>query len=219
MTRRQIEAIATRFSDLGFRVSGTSTLRAVKGDVTTTLDKGGLCWSSRDLADVLAPAVPSILGMRKEAISLRSLCRQYFQAKRGRGETLLRVSPRLEYSTYWERLRATDSCALTPDEHAVYSLLLSRSVLDSEILTDYPTVGCAVRSIGRRQYYSCNIDGAEASATLRPLDGKRQRNSYLPEGSILSLSSLHVPASALKSTMNELGEWCYFTPRSSSRKL
>lgn len=219
MTRAQVEVVGYRLQALGFRTSGTDRLRAVRGGVTVILERRGLCWSNSDLTDILAPAVPPILGMRKEPVSLRSLCRSYFQVRRRAGRVFLRLFPRLESSFRWELLRAAGSCALTPDEHSVYSRLLSYSKLDCELLTDYPTDGSRVTLVDGRQYYSSRIDGAEAAATLRGLGLRHPGNSYLPKSSILRLSSLGISRGATVTVLNELGEWCFLSLKADPRKL
>jgi len=219
MTRVQTEVIGARLRVLGFKVSGEEKLKADMGSATITLEGRGLCWSNRDLTDILAPSVPHILTMGEEATSLRRICAEYFQVKREGARAILRLVPRLESSTIWADLRATDSCALTPDEHAVYSFLLSHSAVSSEILTDFPIEGCKLRLVGKKLYYSGGVRGAEAAAALREIGVKNPRNSYLPKESILSLSAFRVSKKALISVMRGLGEWCFLTPKSAPRKL
>jgi hypothetical protein len=219
LTSLQVEIINQRLKAVGFRTSAAGILRAAKESLAVTVASEGLCWSNHDLTDILVPVVPSVLTSKKRPVSIRSLADKYFGAKRQDDGVLLRLSPRLETSSLWRFMRAADSCALTPDEHAVFSFLLRHSSLESEILTDYPTEGCRVRRIGRKQYYSSRISGEEAADTLRDLGTRGSRNSYLPRDSLLRLSSLGVRLGELSDVLRGLGEWCYFTPSSGSRKL
>lgn len=219
LTGLQVATFEERLKALGFRTNSTDLLRAVKGGVTVTLDKAGLCWSNRDVTDILVPATPSVLSSKKQTVATRLLASAYFEVKKREGGLVLRLSPRLESSLHWRLLRAADSCALAPDEHAVYRLLFANSSLESEVLTDYPTEGCAVRRIGRKQYYSSIISGDEVADTLKEVGTSHPRNSYLPRDSLLRLSSLKVSPGALAAVLQDLGEWCFFRPASGSRKL
>jgi hypothetical protein len=219
LTQSQVSIIDNRLSALGFKSSNTDLLRAAKGVATLTVDPRGLCWSNRDMADVIIPTIPELLSVRKEFASLRRMGQAYFEAKKQGKGFLLRLAPRMESSSLWQGLRAAGSCALTPDEDAVYSLLLSSSSLASPLPTDFPTEGSTVIRIGRKQYYSTRIDASEAASTLRDVEARGPRNTYLPRSSFLSLSSFRIPRRALRRTFEGLGEWCFFTPRAVPRKL
>lgn len=219
LTRPQLSVIDNRLRSLSFRTSNTDLLRAAKGEATLTVDPRGLCWSNRDMADVIIPAIPELLSVRKEFASLRTMGNSYFEATKQGKSVLLRLAPRMESSSLWQGLRAAGLCALTPDEHAVYSLLLSSSSLASPLPTDFPTEGSTVIRIGRRQYYSTRIDAPEAASTLRDVGARGPRNTYLPRRSFLSLSSFRIPKRDLRRTFEGLGEWCFFTPRAVPRKL
>lgn len=219
LTRSQISLIDSRLRALSFRSSNKTLLRAAKGEATLTVDPRGLCWSNRDMADVIVPAIPDLLSMPKKSASLRGMGYSYFETMREGKGVLLRLAPRMESSSLWEGLRAAGSCALTPDEHAVYTLLLSNSSLASPLPTDFPTEESTVIRIGRKQYYSSRIDASEAASTLETVGARGPRNTYLPRSSFLSLSSLRIPSQALRRTFEGLGEWCFFTPPPAPRKL
>lgn len=219
LTGLQVATIDNRLKAVGFRTTSTALLRAVKGGVAVTVDKAGLCWSNEDLTDILIPAIPAILSSKKQTVAARSLANEYFEVRKQEGVLLLRLSPRLETSSHWRLLRTADSCALTPDERAVFCFLFNHSSLKSEVLTDYPTEGCTVRRMGRKQYYSSLISGEEVADSLREVGTRRSRNSYLPRDSLVWLSSLEFSLGELSTVLHGLGEWSFFTPASRSRKL
>ena len=219
LTSEQTGILALRFKSLGFSTSETEVLRATKGRSAITLERRGLCSSNGDLTDILAPAIPRLLSAGKEAISFDRLCGSYFRVGRVGHGLVLKLYPRLESSSIWDALRASGSCGLTPDERAVYSLLLSRSGLASEILTDYPTEDCTARMIGRKRYYSCRIQGSEAAASLGESGVEKSRNSYLPRSSVVLLTSFKPSGSKVRSILEGLGEWCFLAVEPTPRKL
>lgn len=210
---QQVATVTLRLQELGFRTRGTEQIRAERAGTSLTLDSRGVCRSNRDLTDILAPVIPEILAMRKEHVSSEALRGRYFLSRRAGTLTRLRLMPRMESSSLWSLLRGAGLCALTPDEQMVYSRVISRSSMESECLADYPTDGCAVKIIGRRQYYSCRGDEKEIAANLRSTDTAHPRNTYLPRDSGLLLSALRKPGNTLRPVLDDLGEWCYFTSR------
>lgn len=219
MVPRQMETMRQRLESIGFATKGSSPLRASKGGLRILVDPSGFCSSEQDLSDAIAPAMPAILASKPAKVSFRALRRLYFASEnRGKG-LLLRLSPRLESESYWDELRATGSCALTPDERTVYSTLLSSSTSLTPLVTDFPVEGSVVRRIGRRQYYDSRLEPAEAGSTLRGIGTAQERNSYLPRDSILSLNPARLPKGELLEVFEESGDWCFFSPRLTRQKL
>jgi hypothetical protein len=213
LTHSQLETLAERLRGLGFKTAGQDPLRATKDRTRIVLERRGLCSSNRDLLDVLAPAIPSILETGTEAVSLRELCGAYFRIKTEGGSTVLSLLPRLESSSTWDALRVSGSCGLTPDEKAVYSFLVSRPGIRSRILTNYPSDECSVRMIGRKQYYSCSVEGPEASFNLCEVGVAKSRSAYLPRDSIIRFSPFVLGEGSLRSVLAGLGEWCFLTAK------
>lgn len=209
MTPRQMKLIRRRLESIGFRLNGNGKLRATRRDMTILVDSSGLCTSNKDLSDAMAPVVPEIIGCSTKQVSRRVLRESYFSSERRGDEMLIRLSPRLESESYWDELRASGSCALTPDERAVYATLLSSFLSPVTLLTDFPVQGCLVKRIGRRQYYESGVGPSVAASTLRGMRSKNQRNSYLPRDSILRLRSPAPRGELVKGLFEGLGDWCF----------
>jgi hypothetical protein len=213
MTPRQMRLIRERLESIGFRTALKNTLRATKAGVTIVVDPSGLCWSNEALSDAIAPVVPEMLRCDKKTVSHRALRGLYFASERHGQELHLRLSPRMEFDSLWDELRATGACALTPDEKRVYSALLSRSPTDTPLLTDFPVQGCVVRRIGRREYYDSKLEPSEAASSLRVLGSKGERNSYLPRDSLLALQSTALREETMGGFLDDLSEWCFMSAR------
>ncbi len=211
LTRQQTDVVASRLVSVGFRLSRAMPLKAAKGDMTVTVLASGLCWSNRDITDLLAPVIPKILSSEKEVVPLAVIQDSYLRIQRQGEGALLRLSPRIESSSLWEQLRASDSCALTPDEKEVYATILATTKTEASLLTDFPTHGSRVARIGQRQYYETRLDAAEAASTLRGTESKGQRNAYLPRDSMLRFERGPSPA-AMRGLFEDLGEWSYLSP-------
>jgi hypothetical protein len=80
-------------------------------------------------------------------------------------------------------------------------------------LSDYPTDGCSVRIIGKRQYYESVVDPADAASDLRMVGSKGVRNVYLPRDGLMRFEGLKLPIHAeMVELLRSLGEWCYLSP-------
>ena len=216
---QQMATMRRRLESIGFTTGGNNPLRASKGGLRILVNPAGLCSSEHDLSDAIAPALPAILASEPTRVSFRTLQRSYFASESRGKRLLLRLSPRLESESCWDELRTTGSCALMPDERAVYSALLSSSTSLTPLVTDFPVEGSVVRRIGRRQYYDSRLDPAEAASTLRGIGPANERNTYLPRNSILSLSPAKLPKDELFDVFEGLGDWCFFSPRQTRQKL
>jgi hypothetical protein len=125
----------------------------------------------------------------------------------------MRVSPRVECCSLWERMRASGGCGLSPDEHAVITFLLDHANGTCGVVTDFPEVGSVVRVIGRRRYYESKVGTETVAATLRVAGSWSSRNSYLRRDGVVEFDSFESPsASEWFGLFEELGEWCHFTP-------
>ena len=219
MAPQQMATMRQRLESIGFTTKGNDPLRASRGGLRVLVNPSGLCSSEQDLSDAIAPALPAILASKPARVPFRALRDLYFASEsRGRG-VLLRLSPRLESESYWDELRSTGSCALTPDEREVYSTLLSSSTSLTPLVTDFPVEGSVVRRIGRRQYYNSRLEPREAASTLRGMGPAQERNTYLPRDSILSLTPARLPKGELLDVFKALGDWCFFAPRQTRQKL
>lgn len=219
MTRRQVAVVRGRLTSLGFKTIQSATLKATRSGWRIELNPAGFCRSNRDMSDVIAPVVPEILDCARESVSPLLLRRAYFASQRRGSEVSLHLTPRLESGPLWETLRAAGSCALTPDEQAVYSSLLSFSYSGFAMVTDFPTPGCAVRRIGRRQYYDSILEPAEIASTLRGLESHGQRNTYLPRDALIRLRSATLLPETSRDPFDGLGEWCFLSVARIRQKL
>jgi len=167
------------------------------------------------MLDALAPVIPELLEAPKEQASLSELAGKYFAIRRMAGKHQLSLFTRAEGSSRWRELRAADESLLTPDEAAILRFLLRGAGGSVDVITDYPTEESRVNQIGRRVYYSSRIDVSEFSSNLRTIESSVGRGAYLPKSGILSPQRFRVPTrSALRGIIEELGEWCYFSPAS-----
>jgi len=188
-------------------------MKASKSGVRIMVDRRGICSSNEDLSDFVAPAVPEILALAQARVSFSELRNMYFASETRGSALLLRLSPRLETQSFWEELRSMGSCALTPDERLVYSILLSSLVSLDPLVTDFPVEGSAVRRINGRQYYDSILEPAEAASTLRGMGSTQERSTYLPRNSLLSFSPASLPKEELRRAFGELGDWCFLSLR------
>jgi len=211
---QQITIIRERLEKVGYSVSWGETLRGVGRRAVLTVDPRGVCWSNDDIADCIGPVVPRMLAAKKQVVPLHALVSQYFQAKSSEGGFVVRFLPRMESSQLWEKLRATGQCALSPDEHAVFRAILASASGECRVLSDYPTRDCAVRIIGKRQYYESMVEPAEAASNLRMVGSKGTRNVYLPKDGLMRFQDLKPPVrSEMAEMLRSSGEWCYLSVR------
>ena len=219
LTSRQVGVVAGRLQALGFQTARSEVLHARKGRDSVTLESRGVCSSNRDLVDILAPVIPDLISKDRERVPFNLLCDRYFQVTKTGPRATLKLRPRLESATLWDELRESDSSGLTPDERAVYELLLSRAGISCRVLTDYPTDGCSITRIGRKRYYYCEVAGSDAAINLREIGARRPRNSYLPRSSIIRIDSFTHHDTKLRQVLAGLGDWCFLTICPTSRKL
>jgi hypothetical protein len=213
MNNAQMIVISKRLTLAGYSVVHSNSLLAKSSHSKIRIDASGVCRSTTDVADVIIPEIPDILCMKKEPISMGELKSLYLATGRSGKKTRIRVSTRTESCLLWELMRASDSCGLSPDEHAVATFLLERARSACDVVTDFPEVGSVIRMVGRRRYFDSKVDPATAATTLRVAGAKSARNSYLPRDGMLELANFAKPSAVdWFGLFKELGEWCYFTP-------
>jgi len=212
LNSQQVEILARRFSEIG-TVQTNVALVVKSREGTIMVSEEGLCWSSFDPSDVVLPAVPALLSCPKEEASVETIKRKYFRASRSKEGTTFHVLPRLESSSLWRKLRALDQCALAPDEHAVVTFLLKRIRGDCEMITDFPVEGSTPLVIGRKRYFDSKINPEMAVSTLRVVEERGQRNSYLRRDGRIGPSPVSAPGRHdWLGLFSDLGEWCPFNP-------
>lgn len=81
------------------------------------------------------------------------------------------------------------------------------------MLTDFPSDKSVAKAYGRKRYYESLLSNVEAVSTLRVVDERASRNSYLQrDGTVKLNGTLLLLDRDLGELFVELGEWCYFTP-------
>lgn len=215
LNRAQVEIIRERLESLGFKTAGYFAIRAERKGTVVHVRPSGLCWSSSDPTDVIAPVVPRLLSAKKENVTPEELEGYYFTPKESSGLVRLNLKPRIESSALWDQLRARGLCGLTPDEHTVYKSLLESGGGECRLLTDFPVEGSVMRRKGRKVYFDSSLEPEEAASTLRVVGLTQERNSYLPRDSLLEFGALGLSQDKKKERQRrvfaDLGEWCYFT--------
>lgn len=207
-----MQVFQSRLANKGFSVQRSQVLSAKSREGTIHIDPSGLSWSAFDPADAVLPAMPDVLRSPKEPVRLKELAAKYFRAARSGGTTTLQLVPRVESSSRWAALRASDECGLAPDEHEVASFLIRQAGGTCRMVTDFPNAGSVVAVYGRKLYYDSTIGSAEAVSTLRAVGKRASRNSYLRRGGALELSGILSPSREdLAELFEGLGEWCSFT--------
>jgi hypothetical protein len=214
MTKAQMEVISKRLTRAGYSVEHSGPILARSSHSKIHIDPSGLCRSTTDIDDLVIPAIPDILSLEKQPVPIGDLKSLYLTTGRTGRKTTIRVSTRLESWNLWESMRASDSCGLSPDEHAVSSFLFEHARGVCEVVTDFAEEGSVIRMLGRRRYFDSKIDPSMAATTLRVVGTKSARNSYLPRDGMLGLASFENPsAEDWIGLFKELGEWCYFIPK------
>jgi len=209
----QLEVFRNRFESTGFRVTSGRNLSATKEGTSLTVSPVGVCWSNRDMTDVVTPVVPRLV-KEKETSSTSSVLERYCKIMRSEGEVLIRFSLRMESSGLWDALRAAGLSGLSPDECAVARFLLSQSSGECAVFTDFPTESSSVKRLGGKQYYESFVDVAEAGSCLRSSVHKSPRNAYLPRDGILRVKKFVPPSKAqLSAALNSVGDWCGYVCR------
>ena len=207
----QVGVIRRRLERVGLRVAPGFPMSAASGTARVRVDPAGVCWSSTDTTDLIAPCIPELLGTAKEAATLPQLADMYFKVRRSGLTATVRLSTRAEASRWWRLLRSSDQAALTPDEREVASFILGHARGSCSMVTDFPNDSSVVRVIGERQYYETVLSRREASTTLREAGRRSSRNSYLPSDCLLRFDRFPaVGRSELRSSFAKLGDWCGF---------
>jgi len=208
----QIETLARRFSEIG-TVRRGATLALSLRDGTIRVSDEGLCWSSIDPSDVVLPAIPALLSCPREEVSIETIKSKYFRTSRSKEGATFHFLPRLEYASRWQELRASDGCALAPDEHTLVSFVLVRYTGNCEMITDFYIDRSAALVLGRKRYFNSRLDPDEAASTLRVVGERGRRNSYIPkDGKIGPSPSSTRNEKDWVDLFAELGEWCPFRP-------
>ena len=212
LTFRQLRSIAESLQRRGCSIRSRNPViaRSKQGTVRVTLD--GLCLSSFDASDLVLPTVPDVLTLPKEEVPLGVLQSMYLR-ELGTGESpVVRLTPRLEYSSLWGELRRTGRCALAPDEHLLCTSLIGRAGC-CEIVTDFPCDRTQPFVMGRKRYFRSTLDKDQALATLRVIGKLGSRNSYLSQVGALKLNRFSKPKKCwFAKVFAEMGEWCSFSP-------
>jgi hypothetical protein len=213
LNNAQIGALATRLTETGYLVRYSDVLTGTSAKGTIHVDPRGFCWSVFDPTDEVLPAIPGLLETPKERKPLNELTGLYFMVAKSKGKTMVRLSLRVESLTLWKALRGSGECGLTPDEHAVVTLLAKRTNGECRLLTDYPTDGSTTRIFGSKRYYESSLGPLEAESTLRQVGKRASRNSYVLSNGALTLDTFVLPSrEALTHLFEGLGEWCFFQP-------
>jgi hypothetical protein len=207
----QMQFIAERLEGGGFSVRMTNRLHARTETKRITLDPSGLAWSSGEVLDAIAPAIPPILGFAKE----HAASNPYFAQKKTDEGSEIHLFPRMESSRLWSALRESGESGLTPDEKLAVQGLLEAANGEIECVTDYPTEGCRPLQVGSARYYMSKLGAQEFASSLRTISSSSYRNSYLPRDSILKIEGRSLDWDFLS---RDLGEWCYldFPPKTSN---
>ena len=208
----QIGTLARRFSEIG-TVRRGATLAVSLREGTINVSDEGICWSSIDPSDAVMPAIPALLSCPKEEAPIETIKGMYFRASKSKAGLTFHFLPRLESSSRWQKLRASDGCALAPDEHALVSFVLARYKGSCEMITDFYVDGAVPVALGRKRYFNSRLAPDEVVSTLRAVGEKGRRNSYLPKDAKIGpgpFSSLN--ANDWFEMFSDLGEWCPFKP-------
>ena len=217
LNQAQVGMLGALLKERGFDVELGRLMNVRKHGATFHIDPVGVCWSTTDPADFIAPVIPKLLEARKEPILPRDLSSKYFRRVRRGALTAFRLSTRIETTPLWRSLRASGLCALAPDERAVAAFLIGLSD-GCALVTDFPTRSSRVRMIGKRQYYESFLTPGDAGDTIRAAGEKGPRNSYLPTDGTLRFRTFRSPRTEdFQALSDRLGEWCYYAAQSSPR--
>ncbi len=209
----QLRILEERLRKLGYRVQTSDSLKAMSKEGTIHVSSLGYCWSFTDPSDTILPAVPDILSSAKQKVPLEALRAAYVRTWGAGGETIARLTTRIEYSSLWDNLRGSGECGLTPDEHAIASFLLKRTRGRCELFTDFPVDGSVLSIHGRKRYYNSTMGHRMAESTLRTSGERAARNSYLRRDGTLGLHGFDSPTREAWTRLFEgMGDWCYLIP-------
>jgi len=209
----QMRAFARRFETKGYSINIGEAITARSGESIVHVLPAGFCWSSSDPSDAVLPAIPDILSFPKEASPLRKIESKFWKMASAKGDAVVRLTRRIEAYSLWDKLRASDQCGLSPDEHAVARFMMGRANRNCSVLTDYPTDVSVPKILGRRRFFDSSLSPGEAIATLRVAGGRDTRNSYLKRDGVMALGSITPPnRDDVLGLIEDLGEWCYFVP-------
>jgi hypothetical protein len=213
MNASQMDVLAQRLAGRGFRIRHSNSIAGSSPEGVVHVDPRGFCWAAFDPRDIVLPVLPILQSVPKEGKPLQEIMGLYFQFAKSKSQTILRLSTRIESSTLWKALRASNNCGLTPDEHAVISFLIGNAEAEFLLVTDYPTESSTMRTYGRKRFYESRLSPQEALSTLRSVAHKSSRNSYLPRDGAITFNRFKFPSrDELTRLFGSLGEWCYFQP-------
>lgn len=209
-----MQLLASRLVECGFSVSSTTgRLTGHQGRVGISVLSSGIAWSEEEMLDIVAPVVPHLLRFPTESRTENP----YLLVKRAREGFEIQLFPRMESFRLWAGLRGMGECGLTPDEKVAVSKVLEGQDRLIECTTDFPTEGCKVFQVGRRQYYTAHLPASEFVSRLRTVATSLSKNCYLPKSSIIRVQAR--PSQQLP-LGDELGEWSFirFAPKASNSR-
>ena len=208
----QDSELSRRLSSRGFAVRVGRTLLAKRGAEKIHLDPSGVRWSLGDPSDAFLPLIPDLLQLPREETSVRECREMYLSKGRVDGVGVVRFKTRAEVAL-WKGLRERGESALTPDERAVIAEVIKGSRGRVRLITDFPNGTSTMIRVGRNLYFETELHPDEAMSTLRSIESKGPRNSYLPKDGLL----VHRGSgpSILSDFFKGLGEWFCFTPQGS----
>ncbi|MDG6982001.1 MAG: hypothetical protein JRM74_00925 [Nitrososphaerota archaeon] len=209
----QLRFLAAEIGKRGFAVSErVGALTATSRDFRVHIEQAGYCWCSKDPVDLVVPLVPDLLAFSRERVSAESLAQMYFAEFLAEGVPSVKLRPRLEAASNWERLRASGDCGLTPDERLTAAMLMGSADVAGPVVADFPTDGSFPLILGRRMYFQSIMSGTEAGSTLREVGGRRPRNCYVPKDGVFTSFTPSLATKCATELAEEAGEWCFFEP-------
>lgn len=207
MNGSQVKIVEDRLTSLGFRVKGQELVVASKGRERIWLDPAGLCWSSVDPTDYVAPSIPEILECQKERLKRSDFNELYFSIKKYKSKYVIRLKTRLEHGFTWKILRKKGLNGFSPDESNVIKWLLDFSGGKITVLAHYPSKNSSTMRVGTKNYYISKIDVKDFASNIFNFFDKKV-GFFLSQNCMLEVEELDVES--LLSSDLELGQWCYY---------
>jgi hypothetical protein len=205
----QMEVLSDRLAREGFVVRDGTSIVAESRKRTIHIEPTGLCWSAADPSDYVLPLLPDLLG-RSSRARPEAVLGAYLNMVPVRGGFAIHLSPRLESMGFWDDLRRSGGCGLSPDERLVIQCVLDGADGKCSIVTDFPVEGSEPMVVGRRRYFLSNLAVAEVSRSIRAVGEPGRKSSYLPRDGVLMLSKLILEEESVAKLAEELGEWWSF---------
>lgn len=205
---KQLIILQDRLKKIDFSLGYRRHYIAKKGRVLLHIDPLGICSSSVDPTDFIAPEIPELLSTQKEKVNKSVLEGMYFDiVKRGR-KIALRFKTRIEHGYTWSMLRKKSLSGLTPDEYLVITSTLRQCKGKIRTLTNYPEEDFKIRIFGSIQYYDVELPLEEFCSNLAYINSKGRRSCFLPRNNTVYLESIDTKRIGINS--KDLGEWCFF---------